>query len=72
MRQLRNQPFKLIFLGALLCLAHTSKAEILHEEHSLYSRIIVNKIGNTVCLQFDLIIARISLPLHFFLYFMTD
>ena len=53
MRQLRRQPLRLIFLGALLCLAHTSTAEILHEEHSLYSRIIVNKLGNTVCLQFS-------------------
>lgn len=53
MKPIKWQQLRLFFLGGLLCLAQMAGAEILHEEHSLYSRIIVNKLGNTVCLQFS-------------------
>jgi len=43
-----------LLLGLCLTVTALSQlhAEILHEERSLYSRILVNKIGNTLCLQF--------------------
>ena len=45
---------KLALFGVLLVvLAQSAAAEILHEERSLYSRLIVKKFGSTVCLQFS-------------------
>lgn len=45
---------KLALFGVLLVvLVQSAAAEILHEERSLYSRLIVKKIGSTVCLQFS-------------------
>ena len=47
--------YVLVMFGVLLACAACSRADakILHEERSLYSQLIVKKIGNTVCLQFN-------------------
>jgi spermidine synthase len=47
--------FALIVFSILLAGTACSRvdAKILHEERSLYSQLIVKKIGNTICLQFN-------------------